>query len=67
MNNEVEVANVSSNDSTDSSVHFTVLTNSHLSVEIHCLEVMCSIALFVDTSASSLYSPCWALASSSVP
>jgi hypothetical protein len=35
-----------------SSVDFTVVINSHLSVEIHCLKAMFSIALSVNTSSN---------------
>jgi hypothetical protein len=34
----------------NSSVDFTVVTNSHLPVKIHCLKVMLSIALSMNTS-----------------
>jgi hypothetical protein len=45
-------SNFSSNDSVSSSVDFTMVTNSHLSVEIHCFKVMFSIALSVNTSSN---------------
>jgi hypothetical protein len=35
----------------NSSVDFTMVTNSQLSVEIHCLKVMFSIALSVNISS----------------
>jgi hypothetical protein len=42
----------SSNDSMNSSVDFTVVTNLHLSVKIHYLKVMFSIALSVNPSSN---------------
>jgi hypothetical protein len=36
----------------NSLVDFTVVSNSHLSVKIHCLKVMFSIALPVNTSSN---------------
>jgi hypothetical protein len=39
----------------NSSVEFTMVSNSHLSVEIQCLKVMFSIALSVNTSCNVFY------------
>jgi hypothetical protein len=39
----------------NSSVECTVVTKSHLSVELHCLNVMLSVALSVNTCSNVFY------------